>query len=65
MKVVVNKDNCIGCGACAAINPNVFKINEEDGLSEVICEDFSKVDEDTLMEAVESCPTSAIEKTDE
>lgn len=65
MKVVVNKDNCICCGACAAISPEVFEIDEDEGISKVICEDFSKVDEKALMEAVESCPTSAIEKIDE
>ena len=34
MKVKVNKDACIGCGACAAICDEVFEINDE-GLSEV------------------------------
>ena len=34
MKVKVNKDACIGCGACASICPDVFELNDE-GLSEV------------------------------
>lgn len=63
MKVVVNRDNCIGCGACEAIDSDVFQL-DDDGISTVVCKDFSKVDEDTLNEAVESCPTSAIEKED-
>ena len=29
MKVKVNEDACIGCGACAAIAPEVFEINDE------------------------------------
>ncbi len=61
MKVVVNRDNCIGCGACEAICPEVFQL-DDDGLSSVVCEDFSKVNENTVEEALESCPTSAIEK---
>ena len=35
MKVVVNRDNCIGCGACEALYPDVFQIDDE-GLSTVI-----------------------------
>ena len=38
MKVKVNKDACIGCGACAAICDEVFEINDE-GLSEVKVEE--------------------------
>lgn len=61
MKVVVNRDNCIGCGACEAICPEVFQLDDE-GLSTVVCENFEEVDESTIKEAVESCPTSAIEE---
>ena len=39
MKVVVNRDNCIGCGACEAICPEVFQLDDE-GLSTVVCENF-------------------------
>ena len=35
MKVKVNRDACIGCGACAAICPYVFEIDDE-GLSKVV-----------------------------
>ena len=47
MKVNVNKDACIGCGACAAICPDVFEMDDE-GLSTVITEEVhsSLVDED-------------------
>ncbi len=61
MKVVVNRDNCIGCGACEAICPEVFNL-DDDGLSTVICDDFKNIDENNVTEAVESCPTSAISK---
>ena len=61
MKVVVNQDNCIGCGACEAICPEVFNLND-DGLSTVICDNFENIDEDSVTEAVENCPTNAISK---
>lgn len=59
MKVVVNRDNCIGCGACEGIYPEVFQIDDE-GISTVISNE--NLDEEKVTEAVESCPTSAISK---
>lgn len=64
MKVKVNRDNCIGCGACEAINSEVFQL-DDDGISTVVCKDFKKIDEEVLTEAIESCPTAAIERIDE
>lgn len=59
MKVKVNQDSCIGCGACQAICEDVFEIGN-DGLSvakvDVVPED--KID--MAKEAIESCPTGAI-----
>lgn len=59
MKVEVNKDACIGCGACAAICPDVFEMDDE-GLSSVIKEEISDDLKEDVEEAVDSCPTSAI-----
>lgn len=73
MKVKVNKDSCIGCGACAAICDEVFEINDE-GLSEVKKTEenkdleFTPVKEelqDEVRDAVDSCPTGAIEINEE
>ena len=61
MKVKVNDDACIGCGACAAIAPEVFEINDE-GLSSAINEEVSAENVDSCKEAIESCPTGAIEE---
>lgn len=59
MKVKVNKDACIGCGACAAVAEGVFEIGD-DGFSTVV-EPVAKEKEDTVKEAVSVCPTGAIE----
>jgi len=53
MKVKVNKDACIGCGACAAICPDVFEIDDE-GLSTVTNEEVPSDKVDEAKEAVES-----------
>ena len=65
MKVAVNQGNCIGCGACESICPEVFQINDE-GLSSVIGkeEDFTSHEEE-IRDAVDSCPTGAIEESQE
>ena len=61
MKVRVNEDACIGCGACAAICDEVFEINDE-GISEVKNPEVSDSNIDSAKEAIESCPTGAIEE---
>lgn len=61
MKVKVNEDSCIGCGACAAICDEVFEMNDE-GLSEVVVDTVQEENEESVKEAIESCPTGAIEE---
>ncbi len=61
MKVVVNRDNCIGCGACEALYPELFQIDDE-GLSTVV--ENESIDDAKLTEVIEGCPTSAIAKED-
>ncbi len=64
MKVKVNEDSCIGCGACQSICDNVFEINDE-GLSSVKVETVEDDDIQAVRDASESCPTSAIEIEEE
>lgn len=60
MKVKVNSEACIGCGACVSICPDVFEIND-DGLSQAKVEEVEKDKEQEVMDAKDSCPTGAIE----
>ena len=64
MKANVNKDACIGCGACQMIAPEVFEIND-DGISEVIMKEIDEDQKDEVASAVESCPTGAISTEEE
>lgn len=64
MKAKVNKDLCIGCGACQAIVPEVFEIGD-DGLAQAITEEINEDLKDDVLDAVDGCPTSAIEKIEE
>ena len=60
MKFIVDKEKCIGCGACAAICDDVFEINDE-GFA--VAKDDEITDEDVkenAISALEGCPTDAI-----
>ena len=59
MKVTVNKDACIGCGACSQICP-VFGFNDAEGHATVAAPEEIEANKATVIEAQESCPTSAI-----
>lgn len=59
MKVSVDKEKCIGCGACVGMAPDNFTFDDE-GKSEVISDEVT----DETKEAKEACPVEAI-KIDE
>jgi len=53
--ITVNKDLCIGCGACASICPGTFEMGD-DGKSSVI----SQENAECAGNAAASCPVQAI-----
>lgn len=57
MKVRVDRDLCISLGNCVAIAPTAFAFDDE---NKAIVLDPSSVDDNTLLEAAESCPVNAI-----
>ena len=61
MKVKVNQDACIGCGACMSMADNVFEMDDQ-GLSKAKVDKVPEADVDAAKEALESCPTGAIEE---
>lgn len=64
MKVIVNKDLCIGCGACQAIEPSVFTIEDKDGLAKAIDNEIGEEVKENVVDALEGCPTSAISEVE-
>ena len=59
MKVKVNQDACIGCGACANVAEELFEINDK-GVSTAKVETVSEDKVEKAKEAIETCPTGAI-----
>lgn len=63
MKVKINEEECIGCGACVSLCPEVFDFNDEGyatAKEEEISEDLSQ----KVIDALESCPVDAIKRND-
>lgn len=68
MRVKVNQEACIGCGACQAIAPSVFEFNEE-GYAETkeetnLLDTMDEELKEDVIDALEGCPTSAIVEID-
>ena len=62
MKAKVNIDKCIGCGNCVSLTESqVFDFNE-DGLAECILKDIPSDLEEVTKDAIDQCPTEAIEE---
>lgn len=58
MNAYVDKSGCIGCGLCAEICPDVFRMGD-DGLAEAFAPVRLQV-ASLALEAKEACPVSVI-----
>ena len=59
MKASVNKERCIGCGACVASVPEVFDF-DDDGLTKTIVDNIPEEKVEETKNAADMCPGSAI-----
>jgi ferredoxin len=64
MKAKVDKDLCIGCGACVSICPDVFSFNDE-GYAEAVEDKVEEKNVERVEEAIQGCPTEAISEIEE
>lgn len=62
MKAKVISDKCIGCGNCVGVTESkVFDFNDE-GYAECILDEIPEELEEVAREAIDECPTEAIEE---
>ncbi len=59
MTFTVDKDLCIGCGACMGTCPEVFEIGDDDK-SQVILTPVPEDLQASALEAEDNCPVEAI-----
>ncbi|MCD6236135.1 MAG: ferredoxin [Thaumarchaeota archaeon] len=69
-RVTIDKDTCIGCGACWALAPDFFEQDPDDGKSRIVEKyrvdgnpSVGEVPDDLLEDvrgAVEGCPTGSL-----
>lgn len=62
MKAYVN-ENCIGCGLCTTICPDVF-VMLDSGVAKASDENVPDDGKDMVIEAKTNCPATAIETTE-
>lgn len=58
VKILINKEKCIGCGSCEAVASSLFTI--KDGKAIAKKKDVSGADLKKAKEAEEICPVKAI-----
>ena len=64
---IVAKDECIACGACGGVAPDIFDYDDEGYAENIYAGDgntgtipISEELQDDLIDAAETCPTEAI-----
>lgn len=55
----INKDACLGCGACTRICPEVFEMGDDNKAQVKAGADFEN-NADCIKNAKDSCPVNAI-----
>ena len=57
-RVYIDEDECIGCGSCEEICPEVFELDEDTQKALVIQPEDGP--EDLIDEAIEACPVDCL-----
>ncbi len=61
LKIVVDRDECIGDGACENEAPETFELDDE---AKAVVKENPGDSFDAIMEAAKACPTECIHITD-
>lgn len=59
MKVIVNRELCVGHGLCEAVAQNIFTVGD-DGIAELLLAEIPDDQAALVAEAVAACPSQAL-----
>ena len=62
-RVEVDRERCVGSGACEALAPTVFEV-DDDGVLAVLRSEPREDDLPDVRDAVKACPTRALALAD-
>jgi ferredoxin len=58
-RIAVDRDRCVGSGACEALAPDVFEV-DDDGVLVVHREEPADEELSDVRDAVQACPTRSL-----
>jgi ferredoxin len=58
MKITIDGEECIGCGSCVELCPEVFQMQADEEKAEVILPEGGP--QECIEEAIDTCPVSCI-----
>lgn len=59
-KIIIDQETCIGCGACTAVAPEIFELNEEGKAKPKKTDDLNEEETTKAKEGADTCPVQAI-----
>jgi ferredoxin len=60
LRVLVDRSRCCGYGLCMQVCPDIFKLDDADGLVQLDCDIVPSGLEKAAAHAVASCPAEAL-----
>ncbi|MDY7092009.1 MAG: ferredoxin [Acidobacteriota bacterium] len=65
LTVVIDRESCIGSGACVRVAPEVLELDDEDVVAFTEDLEDQEVERDQIVEACQVCPVDALTVLDE
>lgn len=59
-KIIIDQETCIGCGACVAVAPELFEMDENGKSRAKKNANLNKEETKKAKEGAETCPVQAI-----
>jgi len=60
MRIVVDYEKCLGYGNCVLAAPEVFDIDDTEGVVSLLIENPGESRRESVERAISSCPTKAL-----